>query len=407
MPLELVATAGTARGASMVVVVPPVGSVVQFRLEGLDGRRVVEFSVGTNPSSASLGLLNDFEIDQRFGVAGLTKEGHPYDAVSYEIRMTPGMVHHAAVSVLGERDGEPVEEYRTVLVLAAAEPTFDPGVIDLSVGGTGLTVFIPLPGPPGMWMAAGLTVKSPNGTSLATVASVIDSTDQSARCASFGPPLRPGHDYLIDVVLVDPSGAAVQIVRGRPARLKRRVVTVSLSDVMVLDDLDWDTAGDFRLYARILGRLRDPIKDVEHVLVGSTHEFKLDSEDQLENKPDRHPLPIFPDSQDFTLVDGPVAVEDDRFELWVSVVASERDDFGTERAYGLMRLYVPNTSAVEQSTLEEWIDQPLAAWDQDDPAPVLPPKPGPGVLELWTEPLEDPRVHALSVFGTYSIRYVN
>jgi hypothetical protein len=376
-------------------------------MEGMEGCWIEKFSVGTNPSASSLTQESDQEIADRFGRGDLLKPGHAVGVVSYTIRMTPGMVHLAEAVIIDGRGDEPRRETRTVLVMATTEPSELPTVVDISRGGTLVKVFVPLPGARGDWTALALTAKSPaSGIPVAQSAVVLDPVDTTIALALIGPPLRPGHNYLIDVTLVDPAGVATRLVRDRPVTLQRRVVTIQLEQVVVFDDLDAMTSGDFKLFARIIGKLSGPDRDVEHAFAGSTHEFKLDSSNQPNklNGSTTHKLPVFPDSQSFQIADGPAIVDDDREQVWLTLVASENDEFETERAYGSVRLYIPNTNATDQFTFEAMYDRPIEHWNADDP--VQPPPPGlSNGVELWTAPLEDPKVHALTIRGKYSVEY--
>ena len=389
---------------------PPVtakGSPVQFRLENILGCWIEKFSVGTNPSPSSLTQESDAEIASRFGTSDLVKPDHVFGVVSYTIQMTPGMVHLAEVVIVDGRGDEPRRATRTVLVMATTEPTDMPSVIDVSTGGTLIQVFVPLPGAPGEWMALGLTAKSKeSGAPIAQSAVALAFSDTDKALPLIGPPLRPGHDYLIDVTVVDPTGVAARLVRDRPVTLRRRLITVQLKEAIVFDDLDAGTSGDFRLFARIIGKLSNPDQDVEHVLVGSTNEFKLDSSNKPNklNGPSTYKLPVFPDTQSFQIPDGPAVVDEDRAQVWLTLVASENDAFETERAYGSVRLYIPNTNATDQFTLETMYDRPIEHWNVEDQ--IQPPSPGlTNGVELWTDPLEDPKVHAMTIRGTYSVEY--
>lgn len=399
MAFEFVAVFGSLRGASLMPEVGVGGGNVQIRLEGLTGRWIEQFSVGTNPDPASLTRESEGEIATRFGRADILARGHDIDVVSYSIRMTSGMVHLAEAVIVDGRGEEPLRETRTVLVVAIAAPAEMPGVVDVSVGGTFVEVHVPLPGAQGDWSALGLTAKSAaTGTPIAQTVVALDFADRSKSLPLIGPPLRPGHDYLIDVTISDPTGVAARIIRDRPVTLLRRLLTVRLTEVVVFDDLDAGTTGDFKLYARIVGRLSNPDREVEHAFVGSAYEFKLDS--SKPNGPPTYALPVFPDYETFEITDGPAIVDEDRDQVWITLVASENDAFETERAYGSARLRIPNTYPTSHDRFEALFDQPIGHWDAESPGQA-----GPAGVELWTEPLEDPRVRALKIRGTYSIQY--
>jgi hypothetical protein len=85
-------------------------------------------------------------------------------------------------------------------------------------------------------------------------------------------------------------------------------------------------------------------------------------------------LPVFPDTRDYTIVDSPIVVEEDRVELWLQVTAREHDFADDEWSYGQIRLFVPNASSVHASMTEAWIDEPLQGWDQQDPRPAQAPQ---------------------------------
>ena len=148
------------------------------------------------------------------------------------------------------------------------------------------------------------------------------------------------------------------------------------------------------------------MRDHEFSYRGSNAEFALDDYDPNHLVGDKwYDLPVMPDTQDFTLVDGPAVVDEDRDEIWVRLVASETDFTETERAGGLVRLSLPNSNAHAVTWFETVNDEPIENWDWDDPHPKFPPKItnsplGSGIL---TREDGDP---VLTVYGTYQVKYV-
>jgi hypothetical protein len=408
--LDFYATAGAVRSRTLVVDCPAGGTVsVDVVVDGLRFLPIAEFSVGATPDPASLVQQSESQIDARFG-AGMSSSGG-YDKSTYTVSLPSGGIHHAQMVVWVEEGGEPVRKALSVLVFAVASvapASSDAEPIDPLVGGTFVRVLFEIPQPFGTFTLARLDVFDPSGTRIVSEGVILDPNPADSQVGLFygGPPLRPGHEYSLSISFYDPTGEGLQVLTNWRFVLLQRKVTVRLTELLLHSDLDAMGAGDFRLHARLIGRTRSPWRDHEFAYLASTAEFKLDDHDPGHLVGDKwYQLPVPPDTRDFTLVDGPAMVEEDRDEVWVRIVASESDATGTERAGGLVRLFVPNTNESTASLFESRFDEPIENWDWDDPRPPSPPTPknsprGSGIL---TREDGDP---VLTVYGTYSIEYV-
>ena len=90
---------------------------------------------------------------------------------------------------------------------------------------------------------------------------------EGARSSSMAP-TTPAEGATVTISIYEPTGVGV-MTASRQVRLKRRRVTVSLTKVVIHDDLDALTAGDFDLTLLLLGHTREPDKDHLHAEVSS------------------------------------------------------------------------------------------------------------------------------------------